>query len=105
MVKEITTEEFDKEVLKQDKVVIIEFFGTWCMPCKMLSTILDNVGAKLEGKVDIFKLDVDENAELAKKYGVLTVPTILVLKDGAELEKAVGFRQEKQIMEMINQYI
>ena len=104
MVKEINAEEFEKE-LNSNEVVLVEFFGVWCMPCKMLSGILDKADATLEGKVAILKVDVDKNVDLVKQYGVLTTPTMVLLKNGVEVERAVGFRQENQILEMVNKYL
>lgn len=104
MVKEIQTEEFESEI-KNNEIVLLEFYGTWCMPCKMLSGILDKVNETLENKINILKIDVDSNVELVKKYGVLTTPTLIVVKNGEEMEKAVGFRQEKQILELVKKYM
>ena len=105
MLKQISGNEFEENVINNKNVVLVEFFGTWCMPCKMLSGILDEIDKKLGDKLDIIKLDVDENLELAKKYGVLTVPTLLVMINGEEVEKSVGFRQEKQVLDMISKYL
>lgn len=104
MVKEIKAEEFEKEI-EQKEVVLVDFYGNWCMPCKMLSGILDKVNVTLEEKINILKVDVDASVDLVKKYGVLTTPTLIVLKNGEEVEKAVGFRQEKQVVEMVSKYL
>ena len=105
MIREITSKEFEAEVLNNDKVVLVEFFGTWCMPCKMLSSILEDVDKQVGENLDIIKLDVDENADIAKRYGVLTVPTMLVVIGGEEVEKVVGFRQEKQVLDLVTKYL
>ncbi len=104
MIKEIKTEEFESE-LKKNEVVLVEFFGTWCMPCKMLSSILDKVDEKMENKLTILKVDVDANMDLVRKYGVLTTPTLIVFKNEMEVDKVVGFRQEKQIIDLVSQYM
>lgn len=104
MIKEIKTEEFESE-LKKNEIVLVEFFGTWCMPCKMLSSILDKVDEKMENKLTILKVDVDANMDLVRKYGVLTTPTLIVFKNEMEVDKVVGFRQEKQIIDLVSQYM
>lgn len=104
-VNQISSGEFEKFVLNNNGVVLVEFFGTWCMPCKMLSGVLDQVAEKFNGQAEIVKLDLDENEELAKQYGVMTVPTLIVFKNGAECEKSVGFRNINQITQMIEKYI
>ncbi len=104
-VKVISSSMFDEEVNNSDKPVLVEFFGSWCMPCKMLSGILDKVAIELANKAKVVKLDVDENKELAAKFGVMTVPTMFVFKNGEQLDKAVGFRQQKQIVDMITPYL
>lgn len=103
MIKEVKTEEFENE-LKNNETILVEFYGTWCMPCKMLSGILEKVDEKLESKFPILKIDVDTNMKLVRKYGVLTTPTLIMFKNGEEVEKVVGFRQEKQILDLIQQY-
>ncbi len=103
MIKEVKAEEFENE-LKNNETMLVEFYGTWCMPCKMLSGILEKVDEKLESKFPILKIDVDKNMKLVRKYGVLTTPTLIMFKNGEEVEKVVGFRQEKQILDLIQQY-
>ena len=105
MIKIINSNEFEREVLNNKKVVLLDCYGSWCMPCKMLSSILDDVNKKLGDKLDIVKVDVDDNMELAREYGVLTVPTMLVIIGGEEVEKVVGFRQEKQVLDLVNKYL
>lgn len=104
-VKTITSSDFDNEVVNAKGTVLVEFFGTWCMPCKMLSGILDKTAAEFGDKVQIVKLDIDQNTELAKAQNVMTVPTMIVFKNGEECERSVGFRQMKQIVDMVTPYI
>lgn len=103
-VKIITQKEFDSEVITSDKVVLVDFFATWCMPCKMLSGVLDSVSQEVEGYASVVKLDIEENMDLAKKFGVMSVPTMVVMKGGKEADRMVGFRNAGQIKETLNKH-
>lgn len=100
--KIIEEKDFEKEVRKNDKVVLVDFFATWCMPCKMLGPVLEQVAKQTEGEFDVVKLDIDQNMDLAKEYGVMSIPTMVVVKDGKEVDRVVGFRQADQIIEVLN---
>ena len=78
-------------------VVIVDFFATWCGPCKMLSPVLDSLADSL----DIVKVDVDKHDDLARKYGVMSVPTLIFFKDGVEVSKHIGFIPEEKIREIV----
>lgn len=103
-VQKITTSEFDEVVVKNPNVVLVDFFATWCMPCKMLSPVLESVSETLGSEGTVVKLDIDENMDLARKYGVMSVPTMIVVKGGEEVERLVGFRQANQILETLNKH-
>ena len=98
----INNDNFQKEVKESDKIVLVDFFATWCGPCKMLSPVLDQVADELKDKVVIGKLDIDESLDLAKEYEVMSVPTMILFKDGKEVERIVGLRQKTQIIDAIN---
>ena len=100
----INAKEFD-EVIKSKKVVLVDFFATWCGPCRMLSPVLEEVLEEANGEFDIVKVDVDESYDLAKKFGVMSVPTMIVFKNGEEKEKMIGLRQKAQIEECVKKYI
>lgn len=87
-----TSTNFDSEVLEASMPVIVDFFATWCGPCKMMAPVLEKAAAEYEGKVRIGKLDVDENGELAAKYGVMSVPTLIFFKNGQIVNKMVGLQ-------------
>lgn len=88
-------EEF-KELIN-DELVIVDFFATWCGPCRMLGTVLEEI----QNEYKIVKVDVDECSELAKEYGVMSVPTIIKFKNGIEIEKNIGFLPKEQLVEWI----
>jgi len=92
MARIINTFEFQDEVLNKSGVVLVDFFATWCGPCKMLATVLDELSAHMEGRSKVLKVDVDRSPEVAQKYGISTVPTMILFKDGRAIEKIVGFQ-------------
>ncbi len=101
-IKVLKTEEFDKEVLKSDKITIVDFFATWCMPCRALAPILENAHSELGDKVKVVKIDVDESEQIARKYGVLSIPTMVFIKDGKELDRMVGLTNKQAIIDRVN---
>ena len=96
LVKDITEKEFEQEVLNCEGVVVAKFYGSWCGPCKMLAGILDGLSEEFN-VIKVVNLNVDEAMNLAKEYSIMTVPTLIFFKDGAEVEKIVGFRNAKQL--------
>lgn len=94
----ITKENFENEVLKSDKPVLVDFFATWCGPCKMLMPTIDEI-ANERADIKVGKVDVDENMELAKEYKVFSVPTLLAFKDGKLIKQMVGVHSKEQILD------
>ena len=90
MAKIITSAEFEAEVLKSGIPVMVDFFATWCGPCKMIAPALDELAAEYEGRAKVVKVDVDQNGELAKTYKVRSVPTILYFKEGKIADTQIG---------------
>lgn len=90
-------EEFN-EVIKKDKVVI-DFYADWCGPCKMLSPILEEVAR--EEQIDIWKVNVDEQEELAREYGIMSIPTVIVFKQGEKTNKNVGYMDKEELLELM----
>ena len=93
-----TSANFDAEVLGSDIPVAVDFFATWCGPCKMLAPVIDELAEEYAGKVKIGKLDVDENSDIAVRYGVMSIPTIILFKNGEVISKSVGL-QDKEVLE------
>lgn len=86
-------------------VVLVDFFAAWCMPCRMMAQILEDVAEELAGKAKIIKVDVDESPNLAKQFGVMSIPTLVIFKDGAEQEKHIGVWQYEDCTDAIKKYL
>jgi thioredoxin 1 len=89
--KTFTDQNFADDVLKSDKPVMVDFWATWCGPCVMAGPVVDQLATDYVDKVSVGKLDVDENQETASKYGVVSIPTVILFKDGKEVARKVGF--------------
>lgn len=96
--KIINEKEFEKEI--QEGTVLVDFFATWCMPCRMMSQILEEVDRELDGKGKIVKVDVDQNENLARKFGVMSIPTLVLFKDGKMVSKNVGVMQKNDCLNL-----
>lgn len=94
---------FEEEVLKSKEPVLVDFFAEWCGPCKMMAPVIDELAGDLKGKVKVGKLNVDENPETAGKFGVMSIPTLILFKNGEAAKTLVGFRSKEEILEEINQ--
>ncbi len=90
MAIELTDSNFEELVIKSDKPVLVDFWAEWCGPCRMVAPIVNEISAEYEGKAVVGKLDVDSNPEVAQKYGIRNIPTILFFKDGEVADKQVG---------------
>ncbi len=97
----ITNENYDQEVTNSTVPVLLDFWATWCGPCRMLSPIVDEIAEEVSGTAKVGKINVDEQPELAKKFGIMSIPTLIVIKGGNEAQKAVGVRNKQQILEML----
>lgn len=96
----ITKENFEAEVLKSEKPVLLDFWAPWCGPCRMVGPILDEIAEENE-HIKVCKVNVDEEAALAEKYGIMSIPSIFVLKDGRITAQSVGAKTKEQLLQML----
>lgn len=99
----VTDADFDSKV--ESGVQLVDFWATWCGPCKMIAPVLEELAADYEGKADILKLDVDENPSTAAKYEVMSIPTLIVVKDGQPVDKVVGFQPKENLAEVLDKHL
>ncbi len=102
-VKTLTADNFESEVLQAQKPVLVDFWAPWCGPCKMIGPIVDVLAEKNAAKLEVGKLNVDENPSLAAQYGVRGIPTLLFFKDGKEVKRIVGGQNKNQLQKTIDE--
>ena len=100
-VLKITSENFESEVMQSDKPVLLDFWASWCMPCKMLSPTIDEIAGEVEQRVEVGKVNVDEEPKLAQKFNVMSIPTLVIIKDGKVQSTSVGVRSKQEILGML----
>ena len=101
--KVLNEKDFDESV--KSGVSLVDFYATWCMPCRMFADILEDVNDEIGDKINIFKVDVDENPNLAHKFGIMSIPTVIIIKDGEMKEKHVGIWQKDDYIDAIKKYL
>lgn len=101
MVIEITSENFEKEVSQSEKTVLLDFWATWCGPCRMLSPIVDEIAEEVSESVKVGKVNIDEEQDLAVRFGIMSIPTLVVIKNGKEQKRMIGVQPKATIKEAI----
>ena len=101
--KVINEKEFESAT--KEGLVLVDFFASWCGPCRMMAVILEDVQKELEGKVEIYKVDVDNYEKLARSFGIMSIPTLILFENGKEVEKHIGLWQKEDMIDTINSYL
>jgi thioredoxin 1 len=101
-VKEFTDQNFENEVLKSDQPVLVDFWAEWCMPCRMLTPTIEKIAKDYVGRVKVGKLDTDANRDVASKYSISAIPTVILFRNGQVAQKFVGLRQERDFKEALD---
>jgi len=104
-ITEVKTATFDAEVLQSDIPVLVDFWAHWCGPCKALNPIVHKVADEVEGKAKIVKVNIDESPEIAGKYSIMSIPTLLLFVNGQVSEQLIGLVQKEKIMDKLNKHI
>lgn len=101
----VTDESFEQEVIQSDIPAVVDFWAEWCAPCKRIAPILEEIAAEYDGQLKVTKLDVDENSATAGKYGVMSIPTLIVFKAGDPVERIVGYMPQERLMDKIKPHL
>lgn len=105
MIKNITGADFEQEVLQSSSPVLVDFWAAWCGPCRMSAPVLEEVDRELGDSMKIVKVNVDEEGELAQKYGIMSIPTLMLFKGGQVVETTVGFQPKKELITRIQPHL
>ncbi len=101
MAEKLTGQDFEEQVLKSPVPVLVDFWAEWCGPCKMLGPVIEELAGELAGKAVVGKVNVDEERELAERYGVMSIPTVVLFKDGQEAARSVGLVPKQRLLAML----
>jgi len=102
---QVTDQTFDETVINAEQLVLVDFWAEWCTPCKMIAPVLEELATELDGQLVIGKLDVDENPDTSAAYGVLSIPTLLLFKDGEPVDRIVGAQPKAQLLKRLQPHL
>lgn len=98
----VSSEDFQSKVLDSDKPVLVDFFATWCGPCRRVAPTIDAVAQEMDGKAFVYKVDIDQSQDIAARYRVSSVPTMILFKDGEPAKRTIGAQPKQSIMELFD---
>ncbi|CAN5898083.1 MAG: thioredoxin [Actinomycetota bacterium] len=101
----VSDQQWDSEVLQSDTPVLVDFWAEWCGPCRMVGPVVEEIAGEKAGALKVLKLNVDENPDTTRKYGVMSIPTLLVFADGVEKKRIVGARGKSQLLAEVDEFI
>ena len=104
-VASVGTGNFETEVVAATEPVVVDFWAEWCQPCKMIAPVLDKIADRYDGKLKVVKCNVDENQDVASKYGVMSIPNLIFFKDGQVVDQIVGYKGEQELSTKIEEVI
>ncbi|KYH28857.1 MULTISPECIES: thioredoxin [Clostridium] len=105
MVREINSRNFIQEVINSEQAVLVDFWAPWCGPCRMLGPVIEELSEDMGDKVKFFKMNVDENPEIASKYRISSIPNVMIFKNGEVVENMVGFRPKQDFEKVISKHL
>jgi thioredoxin 1 len=105
MSKAVTDSTFETDVLRSETPVLVDFWAEWCGPCKMIAPVLEEIAKEQDGKLAIAKLNVDENPDVARRYGVLSIPTLMLFVSGVEKKRVVGFSSKRDLVAELSEFV
>lgn len=105
LAKAVTTQEWDQEVLQSPIPVLVDFWAVWCGPCRLIAPVVEQIAQEFEGKLKVLKVDVDHEQPIAMRYGIMSIPTLLLFKNGQVVEQIVGVMPHKNIVEHIQRHL
>ena len=97
----ITSKNFEEEVLKSNLPVLVDFWASWCGPCKMMAPVVEQISKDMDGKAKVCKVNIDEEQDLAMEYGIMSIPTFLIFKNGKVVNSAVGVRDKQELINLL----
>jgi len=102
---QVNDENFKKEVLESEELVLVDFWAPWCMPCRMLAPTIEEIAEEMDGKIKVCKMNVDENVQYPQEYGIMSIPTVMLFKNGQTVETMIGLQPKEEILKTIQEHL